>query len=135
MRRFDQHLSFWAGSCGDFFLDGQLLNLSEFQKRLNFTFFKVIQFEDKKILQKVLKASKQQQVLEEQRQMGLKFRKEIQEGYFEESEVNYIPKIQGYGLFTRKKILSSQFIGEYVGQIREKTFFSYSDYLFLRFFH
>jgi hypothetical protein len=127
---YKQHLLPWQGTFEDFFLEEDPLDLLEFQERLSFTFFPIIQFKDLSILQDVIKASKKKAPLDQEMALGLKYQAEIESGYFKKVQVQHVPKIQGYGLFARQKIHKGELIGEYVGEIQQKTFFMASDYLY-----
>lgn len=68
----------------------------------------------------------------ENRELGMRFRKELSEGYVRDTTIAWIDDVFGYGLFSNENVFPGEYVGEYTGLVRGLNRFKrdYNEYCF-----
>ena len=114
----------------DYYHDGSQSTLEEISKHHRFTYYKTFHFESDEFHKELIKQTQGEKIDAEAFQLGLRYKQEILSGFVVSSDVRFISEKVGYGLFAMKGISPGDFVGEYVGEIKRRDYFSSSDYLY-----
>jgi len=98
--------------------------ISEFEKRLNLRYTKSLKFQKENYLSKTLKQSKKAMKRKDlsirENWLGVRFKKEISDGYQSNISIRWIDDVLGYGVFAEEDMAISTYIGEYTGLVRKR---------------
>ena len=102
-----------------------------------FTYTEHLIFENEKIFKKAFsrcKRAKDNGWIEQKKLFrGVYFQEDIERKNHPKIEINWIGDDLGYGVFAAEPILEHKFIGEYVGVVRKKPFFTKENYYTMRY--
>src|SRR6185437_4445394 len=90
----------------------------EVGQQLGFKFITQLEFDSYKIFEKVVKEARTQPVALSASEWGKKYRWELKQGESASSEIRWIDRNIGFGLFARTALPKEAFIGEYLGVVR-----------------
>jgi len=94
----------------------------KFREEFGVTYLPHLRFESYALLKKVIKncpwTLKSGFLGEENRQLGVLYRWEINAGYLTDYLIKWVSDDIGYGLFTTRDLVEGAFIGEYTGVVR-----------------
>jgi len=100
-------------------------SLSEFEKVMGFRWLKALEFQNEsitnKIMHRCLRAHKKKELHIQERWLGVRYQKEILEGYIPAINIQWVSEDIGYGVFAEKEMAAGAYIGEYTGLVRKRT--------------
>ena len=114
--------------------DKKIYSINRIQKKLGFTYISQIEFEqeEKKAEVKALGLEKAEQnnVSSQALKLGMDHKDKILKGFIWPSSIRFIGERVEYGLFAEKDIVEGDYIGEYVGVVRENDRRDLNNYLY-----
>lgn len=97
-------------------------DIDHFRRVMGIRYLSHLKFADYALLKEVIKECPlilRSIIGKENRELGDKYRKEIQEGFVANVTIKWIDNEMGYGVFTNVALPEGSFIGEYTGIVRE----------------
>ena len=95
------------------------------KKNVDLIWLERLEFQTDAILEKVIKKSKQAVKKKElsirEKWLGVRFQKEVFDGYLPKVNIQWIDEVFGYGVYADEDIPLGAYIGEYIGLVRKRT--------------